>query len=128
MKKRKYIGRLLLLISMLVLVVPVFPHHHHHHAQSICVSNDVDKPQPHHSADSDCGSTCATKLHFSVRNNHDDCIQPQTFEVLSYFSETMFISLFPPHFENFDRLYSYIERLHGAGRLSAISLRAPPAF
>lgn len=126
MKKRKYIGRLLLLVSMLVLIVPVLPHHHH--AQSICISNDIGKPQPHHSADSGCGSTCITKLHFSVQHDNNDCIQPQTFEVLSLFCESMFHSLLSPQLESFDRLFCYIERLHGAGRLSAISLRAPPVF
>lgn len=126
MKKRKYIGRLLLLVSMLVLIVPVLPHHHHLH--SICVAHDENKPHTHHGGDSGCGSTCITKLHFSVQHHNDDCIQPQTFDLLPILAEVCFNSLLLPEQTIAKQHFVYIERLHSSRILPAVGLRAPPLF
>jgi len=127
MKKKRNIGWLLLLVSMLVLAIPVLPHHHHYEDE-ICLQNDADSPKPHHQAEPDCDGFCITKLHFSVQHHDDANIQPHYWQVLTLFAPSFLHSLLPPKLESFDRLFFYIESFHEAGIYHAISLRAPPVL
>ncbi|WP_321438685.1 DUF6769 family protein [uncultured Bacteroides sp.] len=125
MRKKRFTGWLLLLVSMLVLIVPVLPHHHHFDNE-ICLQGDADSPtKPHQQADEDCDGYCITKLNFSVPH-HDVNVQPHFWQVVTLFPASFIHSLLPPKLESFDRLSFYIESLHGAGISRTISLRAPP--
>lgn len=127
MKKRKYIGLFLLMVSMLVLIVPVLPHHHHYD-DDICFHHDDDTSTPvHHQSNPDCEGYCITNLHFSVQHHDNTVAQPHYSHVITLFSNAFLQSLLPPDLEAFDRLFYYVESLHGAGVSRTISLRAPPA-
>ena len=127
MKKRRHVGLFLLLVSMLVLIVPVLPHHHHY-GDDICFHDDDHGMTSHHQSDPDCEGYCITNLHFSVQHHNNTITQPHYFHVVTLFSKALLQSLLPPNLEVFDRLFYYIESLHGAGVSRTISLRAPPAI
>lgn len=128
MKKRKYIGIFLLMVSMLVLIIPVLPHHHHYD-DDICFHHDDDSSTPaHHQSNPDCDGYCITNLHFSVQHHINTVAQPLYFQDISLFTRTILNSLLPPRLEITKRFYYYIEFLHGADISRSISLRAPPVF
>jgi len=113
---------------MLVLIVPVLPHHHHFEDE-ICLQGDADSPtKPHHQAEQDCDGYCITQLHFSIQHHDDVNVQPHFWQVVTLFPASFIHSLLPPRLESFDRLYFFIESLHGAGVFHAINLRGPPTL
>ena len=128
MKRRKYFGIFLLMVSMLVLIVPVLPHHHHYD-DDICFHHDDDASTPaHHQSNPDCDGYCITNLHFSVQHYVNTVVQPLYFQDISLFTRTILNSLLPSKLEIFNHFYYYIEFLHGADISRTISLRAPPTL
>jgi len=126
MKRRKYFGIFLLMVSMLVLIVPVLPHHHHYD-DDICFHHDDDTSTPaHHQSNPDCDGYCITNLHFSVQHHINTVAQPLYSQDITLFSNALLQSLLPPNLEAFNNLFYYVESLHGADISRSISLRAPP--
>lgn len=127
MKRGRYIGWLLLMVSILVLMVPVLPHHHHN-GDEICFMSDTNSSQEeHHQDDPDCEGYCITKLHFSAPSQNHSGTQLHHLPVFTLFFQEMRHLLLTPQ-ETYDRLYCFIEPLYGTGPFRVISLRAPPAI
>lgn len=132
MKRKQYIARILLFISMMVLMVPVIPHHHHANGV-ICLKKDITADcceHNHHTPDSDhscCNTTgCITTRFMQQAPLSDDAgPHPDIPRVITLFIEPLiyFPSLSEPGGE-----CVYRETLHDTFAIRATGLRAPPSL
>lgn len=132
MKSKRYITYFLIFISIAMLVVPVIPHHHHSNGL-ICMKNDITPSccGEQHSPDKEhccCDTGCVTTHFFQQTPNSDNgWLHPDTFWVITFFSEPLLTLLNLPEDSGPSEECIYLESFHGTYLTRATGLRAPPS-
>ena len=137
MKRKRYIGWILLLASIVMLVASVLPHHHHQ--EFLCLLHDIPECQCscadascHQDGDREgghhcCNAHCVTKFNSVIPDRVQDDVPPlYSFCSLLYLNADVWLFSAQAAEVRSRYYFLYLEKLHSTCLPHVKGLRAPP--
>lgn len=129
MKRKRYIGWFLIMVSLIMLTASVIPHHHHR--EILCLQHDVEDCSSNttrsQNENKECQACCVTKAFCFVQQQNTNILPVDYFPPVTLFTLSDILNLLPPEEEIHIHSFVYKESLHGVRLITGVGLRAPPA-